>query len=81
MSVADTSNIILQIEEALKEIRPFLLEDGGDVEFKDFTDGVVKVELKGACRTCSMRKMTFHNGVEETIKKAVPQVKEVLSVD
>jgi Fe-S cluster biogenesis protein NfuA len=74
-------SIIDQIEEALKEIRPFLLEDGGDVEFKEYANGIVKVELKGACKTCSMRKMTFHNGVEETIKRAVPEVKEVWSVN
>ncbi len=75
-----------EIEKAvlnsLEQIRPFLAADGGDIEFVDITDdGVVRVKLLGACSDCSMSMMTLKAGVEEAVKKASPEVKEVVAVD
>tara|TARA_B100000963_G_scaffold301203_1_gene273816 strand:- start:272 stop:529 length:258 start_codon:yes stop_codon:yes gene_type:complete len=73
--------VIQNIKKALQEIRPFLEADGGDINFIELTeDWVVKVELTGACRSCSVSMMTLKNGVEVAVKNAVPQVKEVIEV-
>ena len=71
-----------KIEEALNSIRPYLEADGGNVELLEITeDFVVKVELKGACKSCSMSTMTMKAGIEETIKRAVPQIIRVDAVN
>ncbi|MGZ3863602.1 MAG: NifU family protein [Bacteroidia bacterium] len=71
-----------KIEEALNSIRPYLEADGGNVELLDITeDNVVMVELHGACKTCSMSAMTMKAGIEETIKRAVPEVTRVEAVN
>ena len=73
--------VIQKIKKALQEIRPFLEADGGDINFIELTkDWVVKVELTGACSSCSVSMMTLKNGVEVAVKNAVPQVKEVIEV-
>ncbi|MCX7857181.1 MAG: NifU family protein [Deltaproteobacteria bacterium] len=69
-----------KVEAAINKIRPFLQRDGGDIEFVDYAEGVVKVRLKGACGTCPMSLMTLKMGVEKAIKEEVPEVKEVVSV-
>lgn len=77
-----TDKIILdKIEVALEEIRPFLQDDGGDINFIELTDQwVVKVKLVGACSSCNISMMTLKNGVEVAIKHAVPEVKEVVEI-
>ncbi|TVM00764.1 MAG: hypothetical protein CV087_12180 [Candidatus Brocadia sp. WS118] len=66
-----------KIEEALKNIRPALQADGGDIELVDVQDGVVKVRLRGACGTCPSALMTLKYGVEERLKEEIPEVKSV----
>ncbi len=71
-----------KVEEALDSIRPYLEADGGNVEVIDITEGsILKLELKGACKTCNMSHMTMKAGIEETIKRAVPEIKEIISVN
>jgi len=68
--------------DALDEIRPFLKADGGDLEVVELTDDLVlKIEFKGACSSCSMNNMTFKNGVEDAIKRLVPEIKGVEPVN
>jgi len=68
-----------RIEKALSDIRPALQADGGDVELVDVEDGIiVKVRLTGACSGCPMSQMTLKQGIEQHVKKAVP---ELLSVE
>jgi Fe-S cluster biogenesis protein NfuA len=68
-------------EGALAEIRPFLEDDGGDINFIELTDEwVVKVKLIGACGNCNISTQTLKNGVEVVVKRAVPEVKEVVDV-
>ncbi|MBX7181159.1 MAG: NifU family protein [Bacteroidia bacterium] len=70
-----------RVLSALESLRPFLVNDGGDIEFIEITpELVVKVRLLGACSSCSMRHMTMKAGVEETIKKAAPEISAVESV-
>jgi len=69
------------IEKALDEIRPFLQNDGGDINLVSIEDGkVVKVELQGACVSCNVNQMTLKSGVEMTIKKYAPQIEEVIDI-
>ncbi len=70
-----------KIEEALNSIRPFLQKDGGDVEFVSMEDTVVKIKLLGACRTCNISHITMKAGVEESIKKLLPEVTSVVAIN
>lgn len=70
-----------KVEEALKQVRPALQRDGGDIELVSVDDsGVVKVRLKGACGSCPMSTMTLKMGVEKYLKEHIPEVKEVVAV-
>ncbi len=70
-----------KVQAALEQVRPALQRDGGDVELVDVTnDGIVKVKLTGACGGCPMSTYTLKQGIERTIKQAVPEVKEVMQV-
>lgn len=77
-----TKEIRLNVEKALEEIRPFLQSDGGDISLISIEDDkFVKVQLQGACTSCSVNQMTLKSGVEMTIKKYVPQIEKVISVE
>ena len=67
-----------KVEVALREIRPSLQADGGDVELVDVENGIVKVRLTGACGGCPMSEITLKQGIEQHIKEVIP---EVLSVE
>jgi Fe-S cluster biogenesis protein NfuA len=70
-----------KVEEALKEIRPALQADGGDVELVDVTEeGVVKLRLKGACGCCPMSTYTLKLGIEQRLKEQIPEIKTVEQV-
>ncbi len=70
-----------KVEEALKQVRPSLQRDGGDIELVSVDEsGTVKVRLKGACGACPMSTMTLKMGVEKMLKQEVPAVKEVVQV-
>lgn len=81
MGIITDKKIIEKIEGALSIIRPYLEDDGGDIVLVEVTDDmIVKVKLIGACQTCNVSMMTLKNGVEVAIKRAVPEVKEVIDV-
>jgi Fe-S cluster biogenesis protein NfuA len=81
MGIITDKKILSKIEVALEEIRPFLEADGGDINFIELTDEwVVKVKLIGACSSCNISMMTLKNGVEMAVKRAVPEVKEVIEI-
>lgn len=71
-----------RVENALNTIRPYLEADGGNVKILEITDkNVLKLELLGACGTCPMSSMTLKAGVEDAIKKAVPEISSVEAVN
>ncbi len=69
-----------KVTEVLDKIRPSLMRDGGDVELVDVNDGTVKVKLTGACGGCPMAAMTLKMGIEQILKKEIPEIKEVVAV-
>ena len=70
------------VEKALEEIRPFLQNDGGNINLIGIeNEKVVKVQLIGACSTCTVNQMTLKSGVEMTIKKYAPQIKSVINIE
>lgn len=74
-------DIIRRIEISLDTLRPFLEQDGGNIEVLDLTnDFIVKIKLIGNCETCPMSDMTMKAGVEQAIKSAVPEVVRVDAV-
>ncbi len=75
-------NIVEKIKKEIEKIRPSLQMDGGDVQFVNFDEkiGVLKVELMGHCAHCPMSSITLKQGIEEEMKKAVKEVKEVRAV-
>ncbi|MCW3785788.1 NifU family protein [Plebeiibacterium sediminum] len=71
-----------KVEDALELIRPYLKADGGDISLVEVTDDfVVKVKLLGACNGCPMSYQTMKNGVEQVLKKEVPELKQVITVE
>jgi Fe-S cluster biogenesis protein NfuA len=70
-----------QVKSALENVRPSLQADGGDVEFVSATDdGTVSVKLTGACGGCPMAQMTLKMGIENYLKKEVPEVTYVVGI-
>ena len=76
----DENTLNKKVPDALSEIRPFLESDGGNIELVSITNDVVKVKLLGNCVNCSVNQMTLKNGVEMTIKKYAPEIKEVINI-
>tara|TARA_B100001063_G_scaffold169224_1_gene158440 strand:+ start:700 stop:1248 length:549 start_codon:yes stop_codon:yes gene_type:complete len=61
------------------KIRPAVAKDGGDIKFKEFNEGIVKVELQGSCSGCPSSTMTLKQGVENLLRHYLPEVKEVVA--
>jgi len=82
MDKKSSIDLIERVEKALMSIRPYLEADGGDLKILEITkDNIVKLELLGACGTCPMSSSTLRAGVEESIKRAVPEVASVEAVN
>ena len=70
-----------RVEKALTKVRPMLLADGGDVQLIEVSDdGIVKLKLTGACSGCPISSMTLKMGIEQLLKKEIPEIKEVIAV-
>ena len=74
-------SLLNNVENALEEIRPFLKNDGGDISLVSIEKDIVKVKFEGACSTCTVNQMTLKSGVEMIIKKHVPEIQQVVSVE
>lgn len=71
-----------QIEKALESIRPYLEADGGNVRVVELTDEkVLKIEMLGSCGSCPMSSMTLKAGIEDAIKRAIPEIIRVEAVN
>ncbi len=79
---SENSELVEKVEQALQTIRPYLEADGGDVKIVEIDDQkVVHLELLGACGSCPMSTMTMKAGVEEAIKRRVPEITAVLAIN
>lgn len=78
----NSKQLRINVEKALDEIRPFLESDGGNISLVDIEDNkLVRVQLEGACSSCTVNQMTLKSGVEMTIKKYAPQIERVINIE
>ena len=71
-----------KVQSIIEQIRPYLQNDGGDIQFIEITDdNTVNVELLGACGSCPHSTITLKNGVEQAVKKALPEIKSVEAIN
>jgi Fe-S cluster biogenesis protein NfuA len=75
------AEIVSKVKDAIKVIRPYLIADGGDVKLIEVTDDLtVKVKLIGACDGCPFSMQTLKAGIEQSIRKDVPDIKEIIAI-
>ena len=77
-NLKDIEKKIVQILE--QKIRPAVAKDGGDIKFKEFKDGIVKVQLQGSCSGCPSSTLTLKQGVQNLLCHYIPEVKQVEAV-
>ena len=69
-----------KIKELIEKMRPFLMNDGGDIEFIEYKDNIVYIHLSGACQDCSLIDVTLKDGIEEMLVTEIPEVKSVVNI-
>ncbi len=69
-----------KIIDIIDRLRPFLINDGGNIEFVKYEDHVVYIKMMGACSNCQMLDLTLKDGIEAAIKEEVPEVTQVINV-
>lgn len=69
------------IIDIIDHLRPFLINDGGNIEFVKYEDNIVYIKMSGACANCHMLDVTLKEGIEAAIKSEVPEVKEVININ
>ena len=84
-SLSEISEDLEEIEKKIvkildQKIRPAVAKDGGDIKFREFKDGIVKVQLQGSCSGCPSSTMTLKQGVQNLLCHYIPEVKEVIAI-
>lgn len=74
------SEIEIKIKNLIEKIRPYLINDGGNIEFIKYEDNIVYVKLTGACDGCPMLDITLKDGIEDLLINEIPEIKEVRNV-
>ena len=69
-----------KIIEIIEKLRPFLINDGGDIEFVKYEDNIVYIKMLGACAGCSLIDYTLKDGIESALKEEVPNIKKVINI-
>lgn len=69
-----------KIKEIIEKLRPFLISDGGDIEFVKYEDHIVYIRMMGACVNCQMIDFTLKDGIEAAIQDEIPEVLEVVNI-
>ncbi len=69
-----------KIIEIIEKLRPYLISDGGDIQFVKYENNIVYVRLTGACANCHMIDITLKDGIEAAIQEEVPEVEEVVNL-
>lgn len=75
------TNIESKIIDIINKLRPFLINDGGNLEFIKYENNIVYVKLLGACAECNMMDITLKDGIEQLIINEIPEVKEVINIE
>ena len=71
-----------KVKNVIEQIRPYLQADGGDIQFISLSeDNIVNVELIGTCGSCPYSRFTLKNGVEEAVKRVLPEIKAVEAIE
>ena len=78
MKVKESEKKIIEI---IDKLRPFLVNDGGNIEFVKYENNIVYIKMKGACSNCHMLNITLKDGTEAAIKEEVPEVVSVVNVE
>lgn len=73
-------NVVNKIKLELEKIRPKLIDDGGDIEFINFKDGILKIRFLGECAHCELSHITLKFAIEKTLKEKIPELKKVIEV-
>jgi len=82
MANSTNTELITKAQNAIEQIRPYLQADGGDIRFVELTDeNILNVELTGSCGSCPFSRMTLKNGVEEAVKRALPEIVSVEAIN
>ncbi len=80
--MTENAELEIKVKNVIEQIRPYLQADGGDINFVELTEeNIVNVELQGACGSCPFSRMTLKNGVEEAMRKALPEIKAVEAIN
>ena len=80
--ISQNEELISKVKNVIDQIRPYLQADGGDVEYVEMTeDNVVNIRLMGMCGSCPHSQMTLKNGIEAAVKRVLPEIKSVESVN
>ena len=74
-------NTVDKINEVLDMIRPYIINDGGDIELVKYEDGIVYIKMNGHCAECEFADYTFKEVIEQSIKSEVEEVKEVVNIN
>ena len=77
----DKNFIIDKVKVLIDKLRPFLINDGGNLEFVKLENDIVYVRMMGACKDCEMMDITLKEGIEEIIISEIPEIKEVRNID
>lgn len=77
----NTKDVELKIISIIDRIKPFIISDGGNIEFVKYVDNIVYVKLDGACKDCAFIDTTLKDGIEEIMISEIPEVKEVRNID
>ena len=76
-TVMNNSDVLERIEKTINKIRPYIQQDGGDVQLVDYQDGVVTVRMLGACAGCMAIDTTLNEGIQALLMDEIPEVKKV----
>lgn len=70
-----------KIQEIIDKLRPFLINDGGNIEFVKYEDNIVYIKMMGACANCQMLDLTLRDGIAAAIMNEIPEVKDVINLN
>lgn len=70
-----------KIIDIIDSLKPFLINDGGNIEYVKYENNIVYIKMMGACANCQMLDITLKDGIEAAIMNEVPEVKEVINID